>query len=72
MNFYLGFVLDGVEAYRDLRESPIKEEAEIIIIHQPPTITKWDRVLEHRVGDSLQIQVRVLPFFSVAFLLLFT
>ena len=57
VNFYLGFVLDGVKAYRDLRKSPIKDKAEIIIIHQPPTITKWDGVLEHSAGDSLQIQV---------------
>ena len=57
LDFYLGFILDGVDRYTDLRESPVEELAPIVIIPQEPIIYKWDGVRNHEAGDSVDIQV---------------
>ena len=50
VEFYLGFIQDGVTSYRDLRNSTIEELAFIIVIEDPPDLKKWEGIKEYSSG----------------------
>lgn len=57
LEYYLGFIQDGFDGYRDLREGSLKDKAFLTIIEKPPKIEKWDAVQKREDGDSITIEV---------------
>ena len=57
LQFYLGFILDGVMEYTDLRNSGISEQAYITVVPVPPEFQKWQKTREH-IGGPIAIRVR--------------
>ena len=57
LQFYLGFVLDGVLEYRDLRDSGISEQAYITVIPFPPEFQGWEEARDD-TGGPITIRVR--------------
>ena len=57
LQFHVGFSLDGVLEYTDLRDSGISEQAYVTVIPIPPEFQGWQETTEH-TGGPIAISVR--------------
>ena len=57
LQFHVGFSLDGVLEYTDLRISCISEQAYITVVPIPPEFQEWQKTREY-TGGPIAINVR--------------